>query len=198
MSEEPGQPSEEVGESETSMGRGFRETVKVRAYEADVCGVDAVEAQVGPQDEVQDEAQDEPRKVICFEIESDIYDKKAKEFVFDKRPKKMLKKDYHLVDLELGDNTKVGLTFAPNPMIAFWVDMGTPSNPNPSCPSRASYCEEVYAVCVDDTKLTVRNDNLTPATFHFSLGFLKKLGDPKSPSSYVRIDPVGRNRDGGI
>jgi hypothetical protein len=120
------------------------------------------------------------------------------ELWFDKTADKMPKRDYYLLEFDLEDKTKLNLKFAPNPMLAFWVEMGSAFNPEPDCPQKPSYCHEVYATCVDEKRLTVRNEDETIATFRFSLGFLKGGEDPKSQESYVRFDPVGSNRDGGL
>ena len=135
---------------------------------------------------------------VDFKMESDLKkDPDKDQLTFDKTADHMPKKDYYLVDFDLKDDTKLKLEFAPNPMLAFWVNMGSPFNPEPKCPQTPSYCEEVYAVSVSKKRLTVRNEDEIIATFRFSLGFLKGGEDPKSQTSYVRFDPIGENRDGG-
>ena len=138
---------------------------------------------------------------VDFWIESDLKkvptDPADEELIFNKTNNGMKKKDWYEVDFDLDDHSGLKLEFAPNPMLAFWVSMGSPFNPQPGCPQMPSYCESVYAISVNPSKLTVRNEDEVWSTFRFSLGFLKGGQDPKNQNSYVRYDPIGSNQDGG-
>lgn len=132
-------------------------------------------------------------KRIDFELESDLKSPQTGQLVFNKDNDRMKKKDYYLIDFDLDDQTGLNLRFAPNPMKALWVNMGDAMNP-PPCPATASYCDDVYAICVEPNgkKMTVRNDDAKIQYFTFSLGF---FGDPDE--SEYRFDPGGTNEDGG-
>lgn len=139
---------------------------------------------------------------VDFWIECDLKgspkDPKDQELVFDKTQQKMKKKDWFEIEFGLDDKSGLKLEFAPNPMLAFWVNMGSPFNPDPACPLVPSYSPDVYATCVSRDQLRVRNEDEVIATFRFSLGFLKGGQDPKNQTSYVRYDPIGSNKNGGF
>ena len=116
---------------------------------------------------------------------------------FDKNKQNGMKKqDYYLIEFKLKDHSGLNLRFAPNPSVAFWVNWNSQD-----CPEGACYCDEVYAVCVDQEdgdKMIVRNEDDTIADFAFSIGFLKGGSHPSDPNGYVRYDPIGSNKDGGL
>ena len=129
--------------------------------------------------------------------------KQGDELVFDKSSVNgMRKRDYYVIEFDLDDDSGLDLAFHPDPRVAFWVNSDPTMDPEcsdePPCPSEASYCDEIFAICVDDDELKVRNEDKTKAKFSFSLGFVKggfELGDP---AGQVRYDPIGSNRDGGL
>lgn len=135
---------------------------------------------------------------VEFQMDSDLKGSDA-DVVFDKTKDKMPKRDFYLVEFDLDDDTGLDLEFAPDPRNALWVAVGTETEA-PPCPENPSHSDEFYAVGIGQSgkRLTVRNDNETKAKFSFSLNFLKGGADPEDPNSYVRYDPIGDNRDGGV
>jgi hypothetical protein len=136
----------------------------------------------------------DPPENVQFSLSSPLKTGPKGELVFNKTKDDMYKQDYYLLEFDLHDTSTLGLTFAPNPMVALWVNLGSTV-----CPTSKCYSDEVYAVCVNKSgdQLTVRNEDKTIADFSFSLGFLKAGADPLDPNSYIRYDPVGTNQDGG-
>lgn len=140
-------------------------------------------------------ATDGTDKPVDFELQSNLIDPKNGELTFNKSNDGMGKSDYYLLTFQLDDKTTKNLRFEPNPMKALWVSMGDAMNP-PPCPTSASYCEDIFAVLVDQNdgkSMVVRNNDAKVQYFTFSLGF---IGDPDD--SEYRFDPGGQNQNGGV
>lgn len=129
---------------------------------------------------------------VAFRLDSELIDgENDGGLIFDQDRDDMRKLDYYLVEFNLVDRTRLGLRFAPGKKDAFWVVTGPIDGPNPPCPTRPSYADEIHAINVGRGRLVVRNENNTVANFTYSLGFLTREG------SAVRFDPGGINKDGG-
>jgi hypothetical protein len=141
-----------------------------------------------------------PPDYVTFSMKSRLL--QGTELVFDKFENGMKKRDYYIVEFDLDDDSGLDLSFHPDPRIAFWVNLDRSIDPEctdvPSCPTDASYSDEIFAICVGEDELKVRNEDKTKAKFSFSLGFVKGGFDPDNPAGQIRYDPVGSNKDGGI
>ena len=143
---------------------------------------------------VEDPLPGDPPDQVRFSLDSKLKGPNGA-LVFNKTNDGMKKVDYYLVEFDLVDKSSLDLSFAPNPMVAFWVNWNSQS-----CPNGACYSHEIYAVGVDEQhgkKLLVRNEDNSIVDFAFSLGFLKGGFDPSDPNGYIRYDPIGTNQDGG-
>lgn len=135
-----------------------------------------------------------PGDPIYWHMESGLKDPDSDILVFNKSRNNMPKQDFYVVEFDLQDHSGLGLSFEPNPMNAFWVDLGDRSSP-PPCPTTPSYEDSIYATCVDPAgaKLTVRNDDMDIQMFSFSLGLVSSVD-----GSHYRYDPGGNNQNGGV
>jgi hypothetical protein len=135
-----------------------------------------------------------------FRPKSELWDEAEQHLVFDKGRHGMSKKDYHLVEFLLQDETGDGLKFPPAPHDAMWVAQGAPLADRvcPDMNSKNDYSVmEPICVCDDGERLIVRNDNPRREDWAFTLNFVRNGEDPHDRARYVNWDPGGSNQNGG-
>lgn len=123
----------------------------------------------------------------------------AADLVFNKdHVNGMKKNDYFVVRFDLENQDGANLVFAKDREVVLWACPLSQADPVTKCPPNNSYMETTFYVHpskkIQDTKLYVINTDMECEEFAFAINFL----DTDSPGKkYVKLDPVGSNKNGG-